>query len=80
MLARSEVTGNSGAGVQRILRLPAVLNATGWSRSTLYDKIGAGKFPKPIKLDTDGRAIGWLEAEVLLHQQALIAARDAEAA
>jgi prophage regulatory protein len=80
MSARPEVTGKGGAGLQRILRLPAVLAATGWSRATLYDKIKAGKFSKPIKLDEDGRAVGWTEGDVLVHQQARIAARDSEAA
>jgi prophage regulatory protein len=80
MLARPEVTGKGGAGLQRILRLPAVLEATGWSRATLYDKIKAGKFSRPIKLDPDGRAVGWPEGEVLAHQRDRIAARDGEAA
>ena len=80
MLTRPEITGKGGAGLQRILRLPDVLEATGWSRSTLYDKIKDGKFSKPIKLDEDGRAVGWPEGEVLLHQQARIAARNSAAA
>jgi prophage regulatory protein len=76
MTHRPEVTDQRGAGVQRMLRLPAVLAATGWSRSTLYSKIAEGKFGKPIKLDPDGRAVAWPESEVLAHQQAMIRARD----
>jgi prophage regulatory protein len=54
--------------------------ATGWSRSSLYAKIDAGKFPAPVKLDPDGRAVAWLEGDVLEYQQARIAARDMAAA
>jgi prophage regulatory protein len=75
-MARPEVTGRA-TGVQRMLRLPAVLDAMGWSRSTLYAKVAEGKFPAPIKLDADGRAVGWPETDVIAHQQARIAARDA---
>ena len=66
--------------VQPILRLPAVLAATGWSRSTLYAKISEGKFPAPIKLDPDGRAVGWLEDDALAYQESLLATRSAPAA
>lgn len=31
------------------MRLPAVLRATGLSKSTLYRRIRAGQFPRPIK-------------------------------
>lgn len=74
-MARPEAAGQPG--VQRILRLPAVLDATGWSRSTLYAKIADEKFPSPIKLDPEGRAVGWLESDVLAHQAACISARTA---
>ena len=45
-----------------ILRLPAVKASTGLSRSTIYLRVAAGTFPKPVGLG--GRAVGWLEAEV----------------
>ena len=34
-----------------VLRKPAVLSATGWSNSTLYEKIAKGLFPRPVRLD-----------------------------
>ena len=40
-----------------ILRLPAVKNRTGLSRSTIYLRISEGQFPKPISLGA--RAVGW---------------------
>lgn len=45
-----------------ILRLPAVKAATGLSRSTIYDRIATGTFPKPIALGD--HAVGWLASEV----------------
>jgi prophage regulatory protein len=41
-----------------------VLTATGWSNSTLYQKIKDGKFPGPSKMDPDGRAVIWWSDEI----------------
>ena len=49
---------------RKVMRLPQVMAVTGWSRSTVYDKIKAGKFPKPFKPDPDGRVAGWFEDEI----------------
>ena len=46
----------------RILRINAVLEFTGLSRSTLYRKIGRGEFPKQIKLSE--RCAGWRQSEI----------------
>lgn len=46
----------------RILRLPAVLDRTGLSRSTLYRKIQEGTFPRQIALGA--RSAGWRESAV----------------
>lgn len=46
--------------VDRIIRLPAVLEATGLSRSTLYRKINQGTFPRQISIST--RCAGWRES------------------
>ena len=45
-----------------ILRLPAVIERTGLSRSTIYLRIAQGCFPKPISLG--GRAVGWVQSEI----------------
>ena len=45
-----------------ILRRPQVEQRTGLSRSTLYQYIKEGNFPKPIPLGP--RAVGWLESDV----------------
>jgi prophage regulatory protein len=46
----------------RILRLPAVLERTGLSRSTLYRKVECGTFPRQIKLSV--RCAGWRESSI----------------
>ena len=45
-----------------ILRLPAVKNRTGLSRSSIYLRISEGRFPLPISLGA--RAVGWIESEI----------------
>ena len=47
---------------KRILRLPTVLDRTGLSRSTVYQRVAEGRFPKSVSLGA--RAVGWVEAEV----------------
>ncbi|RWN59618.1 AlpA family transcriptional regulator [Mesorhizobium sp.] len=53
--------------VQNILRRDEVERATGLPRSTIYDKIAKGEFPKPIKLGT--RSVGWLERDIAAWQK-----------
>ena len=43
-------------------RLPKVKRRTGCSRSTIYNGMAEGTFPKPIKLGA--RSVGWLEHEI----------------
>jgi prophage regulatory protein len=64
----------SGGRTQAILRRTEVERLTGLSRSTLYDKMAAGQFPKSVPLS--GRAVGWLETEIADWQHACIAERD----
>ncbi|MEG3122335.1 helix-turn-helix transcriptional regulator [Sphingomonas sp. GB1N7] len=42
---------------ERILRLNAVLDRTGLSRSSLYRKVQSGTFPKSVQLSA--RCVGW---------------------
>jgi prophage regulatory protein len=62
--------------LEKFIRPRQVQAAMGWSRSTLYQKISEGLFPSPVKLDSDGRAVGWPEREVAAYQQGRIKARD----
>lgn len=60
--------------VNTVLRRADVERATGLPRSTIYEMMARGTFPKPIKLGT--RAVGWLETEILAWQRARVADRD----
>ena len=48
--------------MDKILRLPEVLNLTGLGRSTIYKKISAGEFPKSISLGV--KSVGWIESDI----------------
>jgi len=49
--------------MQKALRLPAVMEATGLAKATIYKHIGTGKFPPGTKR-TDIRIHTWDAAEV----------------
>lgn len=46
----------------RILRLPQVIELTGFSRSSIYSMMQDGDFPLSIKLGK--RAVGWKEEDI----------------
>jgi prophage regulatory protein len=46
----------------KIIRLKEVLDRCGLARSTVYDYVARGLFPKPVPLGA--RAIGWMEDEI----------------
>jgi prophage regulatory protein len=46
----------------KILRLPSVLELTGLSRSSIYQQIAQGTFPKQVSLGA--RAVGWRESDI----------------
>lgn len=47
---------------ERILRRPEVEARVGVGRSTLYDWMKSGTFPKPVALGA--RLVGWKESDV----------------
>lgn len=51
-----------GANYARLLRIKEVAHKTGLSRSKLYDLIGTGRFPAPVKFGE--RVSLWPESEV----------------
>lgn len=59
---------------ERILRRPEVEARTGLSRSTIYDWMKAGTFPKPVALGA--RLVGWKESAIA----AWLEARETKAA
>lgn len=47
---------------KKILKMPQVSEVTGLSKSSIYELIRDGKFPKQIKLSV--RSVGWLESDI----------------
>jgi prophage regulatory protein len=60
----------------RILRRPEVLELTGWSKSTLYNRIESQHFIKPISLGQ--RSIGFVSSEVNAVLSAMIQEKEPE--
>lgn len=48
--------------MERLIRLKEVTARTGLEKSTVYDLIADGEFPKPIPLTK--RTVAWIESEV----------------
>jgi len=46
----------------KIIRLPQVIERTGLSRSSIYDYINKGTFPKQVNISQ--RSVGWYESEI----------------
>lgn len=51
----------------QIIRRPDVLNMTGWSKSTLYNRINDGLFIKPISLGENSVGFPLLETEQIIN-------------
>ncbi|MDL2357953.1 MAG: AlpA family transcriptional regulator [Pseudomonadota bacterium] len=60
----------------RFIRLQEVLTICGKSRSSVYEAIQKGEFPKPVKLR--GRSSGWIKSEIELWVQSCIKASRTE--
>ncbi|ENX3946944.1 AlpA family transcriptional regulator [Photobacterium damselae] len=46
----------------RFIRLKEVMHVTGLGRSSIYNYMAEGRFPKTVSLG--GRAVAWVESEV----------------
>ncbi|MBB3996046.1 prophage regulatory protein [Sulfitobacter undariae] len=60
--------------VDKIRRLPQVVEYSGLSSSTIYEQIAEGTFPKPIRIGK--RAVGWTESSLT----AWVASKQVDAA
>jgi prophage regulatory protein len=60
--------------VHQIIKLPSVINITGISRTSIYNRIEEGTFPKQINLGE--RSVGWVKSEILEWINVRIQARD----
>ena len=48
--------------MERLIRLPEVLRVVGFKKSSVYNLIATGDFPRPIKIGT--RAAAWPESVI----------------
>ena len=59
---------------EEFLRLKQVKSLIGLCRSSIYNKINEGTFPRPVKLGP--QSVAWLQSEVQLWMNERIADRD----
>jgi predicted DNA-binding transcriptional regulator AlpA len=64
--------------LNKLYRLRDLPQFVGLRRTQIAELIKAGQFPKPILLSDSGRAVAWLEDDLIAWQNARIAARNAE--
>ena len=51
--------------MERILRIPEVVQVTGLSRTTIWRRVKSGDFPAPVRLgNLATRSVGWRESEI----------------
>ncbi len=62
---------------KKFIRLPSVIEKTGYRRTAIYEKIGEGSFPRPVQLGP--RAIAWVEEEIQEWMNERIKERDSVA-
>ncbi len=63
-----------------MFRLRYLPEFVGLRRTQIGELIKADEFPNPIPLSDSGRAVAWLEADLLAWQNERIAARNARVA
>lgn len=61
-------------------RLADLPQFVGLRRTQIGELMKLGQFPKPVALSNSGRAIAWLESDLIAWQNSRIAARNSEAA
>ena len=51
--------------MERIMRIPEVVQVTGLSRTTIWRRVKSGDFPAPVRLGSLAtRSLGWRESEI----------------
>jgi predicted DNA-binding transcriptional regulator AlpA len=61
--------------LNRLFRLKEVEQFAGLKRTAIDELVKAGHFPKPIPLSDSGRAVAWLEHELIDWQNSRIKKR-----
>ncbi|PST95685.1 AlpA family transcriptional regulator [Photobacterium iliopiscarium] len=59
----------------RFIRLKEVMHVTGLGRSSIYNYMAEGRFPKTVSLG--GRAVAWVESDIELWMAEKVTVRDA---
>ena len=59
----------------KLLRLPDVIERTSLRRSTIYDLMEKGAFPRPVKI-SGARSNAWIADEIQAYVEARIAERE----
>ncbi len=54
--------------VRKVMRMPAVIAATGRAKATIYADIAKGNFPAGTRLNPKGRMVVWFEDEIAAYQ------------
>ena len=60
----------------RIMRLKEVIEKTGLAKTTIYNLISQGEFPKQIELGA--RSVGWIDTEIDEWLEVKVAHRNAQ--
>ena len=51
--------------MERMMRIPEVVQVTGLSKTTIWRRIKSGDFPPPVRLgNMETRSVGWPESKV----------------
>jgi prophage regulatory protein len=66
--------------LNRMFRLRELPEFVGLRRTQIGELIKAGEFPEPVPLSDTGRAVAWLECDLVAWQAARIAARSSSIA
>lgn len=53
---------HSKTQIDRLIRLPEVIHDTGLGRTSIYNGVADGTFPKPVKIGA--RAIAWRARDI----------------
>ena len=62
--------------LSRIIRPAEISQYVGLKRTQIDVMMKAGEFPKPISISDSGRAVAWLEIDLIAWQASRIAKRD----
>jgi prophage regulatory protein len=66
--------------LQRLIRLTELPLYVGIKRTVIAELITRGEFPKPVPISDSGRAVAWLESDIIAWQNSRIAKRNSVAA